>query len=180
MVLFHKITLRSENIGGMVGFAGNLLLLLAGDWLSLGAMLLFLTAEVIRMRFGHRTSGYAFGCGLTALGQSLLLSSGVTTGNLYLQTVLTVLLSLFCLGATRYPLERLGVALGAERMIGLSRMIQPFVGAGALMMRVPILLTAALGGNWIFFVASCMWGVADCMTGRLHNVFDRNWIRRRA
>lgn len=166
--------MRSENWGGLAGLIGSALFVVVGDMGGIWATVLFLIAEVLLTRFGHKTAGYSAGCALIAIGGGALCFSGATEGNVFLKAMVGISAAVWVAGAFRYPLEVAANSLegkkGAfsKRLKNLSMVLQPIVGAIQLILRLPTLLLSIIGGNYIMFAATCLYALSDMLMGRVH------------
>lgn len=165
--------LKSENIGGILSFAGSLLPLAAGDVQSIAAAACFAFSEVTFARAGHTVKGYSLGAAGFAIGDYLLAASAATQANTALQLALVAMGAAWTIGVLRYPLEAVAAASSnnrpvlARRAAAASRVIQPVVGVSCLALRVPGLLTAAAGRNVLMLGAIGLWAASDVLCGRL-------------
>ncbi|MDD3287887.1 MAG: hypothetical protein PHX43_02620 [Alphaproteobacteria bacterium] len=162
------LRMRSENWGGLAGLVGDIVLIAGGDAQSLAATALFLCAEGVRARWGHKTAGYSASCLLTGIGGTSICYSAATSGNTALQISIFVIVALLILGTLRYPIELIAEKLRSAKMKRVADLIQPITGSLMLIQRVPVLISSAIGGNIVIFVATFFWGLSDALMGRLH------------
>ena len=174
LTMFRKM--RAENWGGLISLTGTLILGFGGDMQSVGAMLFALLAEAIFVRYGDKTAGYSTACALITCCGLFMLSSVATEGNASLQLFIIASSSVWFLGALRYPIERMGFALSSAkpylsaRLLKTASVIQPLVGALSLVLRVPVLISSAIGGNVVIFLSVVLYGAADILLGRIHTL----------
>lgn len=166
--------MRAENWGGVISLAGTLVLGFGGDAQSVSAMILSLLAEAVFARFGHKTAGYSAACALISACGYFVVSSVATEGNVALRLFIMAASGAWFLGALRYPIERAGVALQgarpalAARLLKTASVIQPLVAFLSLVIRAPVLVSSAIGGNFVIFLSVVLYGTADIFLGRIH------------
>ena len=165
--------MRSENWGGIAGIAAGLVVLFAGDIQSYAATVMSLAANGIFSRWGHKSWGYSLACALISIVNFVLCFSIATAGNSHLQFVMFMLAVAWAVGALRYPLEIISIKLAdhtpkaSRRLQGLAGRIPPCLSVVLLVLRVPTLVTAAVGGSYIMFAAHILWGTCDVLVGRV-------------
>lgn len=164
----------SENIGGVLSFTGSIIPIVSGDIHSIAAAIAFAVAEVTFMFKGHTHAGYSIGALAFAAGDIVLASSDAVASNPALRTALLLMGAAWAVGILRAPLHKLAMVEGLSptfhRVAGdVSRLIQPTVGASCLALRLPGLVTAAMGGNYLIATAITLWGASDVLCGRLQS-----------
>jgi hypothetical protein len=164
---------HSENIGGLVSMAGSCLFLLGGDTSGFIITASFLVAEIILTRSGHTRSGYSIGCALFSFGDAVAVTSRVAADNRAFQIALAAMAATWALGALRGPLAWYGTQHDNPTMIRFADALQPIAGALTLALRVPGIITAVSGGNFLGAVAVACWGIADVLVGRLQDTARR-------
>lgn len=161
--------IKSENWGGVIGAAGSLIVLAAGDTSGIISSLCFLVSEYIFTRKGHETLGYSLGCAGLSIGDALLCFSHATVANTALQVTMVVMAASWAVGALRYPIEQMG-------LIRAAAIIPPLVASANLMLRIPALGTAIFTGghvNMVMLVCNVFWGISDVLLGRVQRFFQQ-------
>jgi hypothetical protein len=164
---------RSENVGGLVSMAGSCLFLLGGDASGYIITASFLVAEIILTRSGHTRSGYSIGCALFSFGDALAVTSKVAAGNRIFQILLAAMAATWALGALRGPLAWYGARHDNPSMVRFADALQPLAGVLTLVLRLPGMIAAVIGGNLIGATAVACWGIADVLVGRLQDAYRR-------
>lgn len=165
--------LHSENIGGLVSMAGSCLFLLGGDASGLIVAASFLAAEIVLTRSGHTRTGYSIGCALFSFGDALAVTSEVASGNNAFQIALSAMAAAWAIGALRGPLAWYGMLQNKATLVTLADALQPAAGTTTLILRLPGMITAISGANYLGAAAVACWGIADVLVGRLQDAFRR-------
>jgi hypothetical protein len=164
---------HSENIGGLVSMAGSCLFLLGGDTSGFIVTASFLVAEIILTRSGHTRSGYSIGCALFSFGDALAVTSNVAAGNSIFQILLAVMAVTWAIGAFRSPLAWYGARHNNPSIVRFADALQPLAGVLTLALRLPGMIAAVIGGNFLGAAAVACWGIADVLVGRLQNTYRK-------
>jgi hypothetical protein len=164
---------RSENIGGLVSMAGSCLFLLGGDKSGFIITASFLVAEIILTRSGHTRSGYSIGCALFSFGDAVAVTSNVAADNSAFQIALAAMAVTWALGALRGPLAWYGTQHDSPSMVRFADALQPLAGILTLALRLPGMIAAVSGGNFLGAAAVGCWAIADVLVGRLRDTIRR-------
>jgi hypothetical protein len=165
--------LKSENIGGLVSMAGSCLFLLGGDTSGFIVTASFLIAEIILTRSGHTRRGYSISCALFSFGDALAVTSQVAARNNAFQIALATMAATWAIGALRGPLAWYGAHYEKPSIVRFADGLQPIAGVLTLTLRLPGIITAVSGGNFLGAAAVACWGVADVLVGRLQDTIRR-------
>jgi hypothetical protein len=164
---------HSENVGGLVSMAGSCLFLLGGDTSGYIITASFLVAEIVLTRSGHTRAGYSIGAALFSFGDALAVTSNVAAHNSAFQIALAAMAAAWALGALRGPLAWYGTRYRTPTLVRLADALQPSVGAAILALRLPGIIAAIGGGNFLGAAAIMCWAVADILLGRLQDSIAR-------
>jgi hypothetical protein len=164
---------RSENVGGLVSMAGSCLFLLGGDTSGFIITASFLVAEIVLTRSGHTRFGYSIGCALFSFGDAVAVTSNVAAGNSIFQILLATMAATWAIGALRGPLAWYGVRHDNPSMVRFADALQPLAGVLTLALRLPGMIAAVIGGNFLGAAAVACWGIADVLVGRLQDIVRR-------
>lgn len=169
------MTLRSEQVGGLLSLAGSFLPVAAGDVQSVAAAGMFLAAEICLVRAGHKVGGYSSGAAAFAAGDFMLAASPAVANNPALQASLIAMGAVWAIGAARYPIyviakntlsSRPAFSRAAQKTADI---IQPFVSVSCLILRAPGLASSISGGTHLMTGALTLWTLSDIFTGRLQH-----------
>jgi hypothetical protein len=166
--------MHSENVGGLVSMAGSCLFLLGGDLTGFLVTLSFLIAEIVLTRSGHTRSGYSIGCALFALGDALAMIAEVARGNSVFQITLGAMALSWTVGAFRAPIAWYGERHGNAAFIRIADALQPITGIATLVLRIPAIVAAISGANFLGAAAVTCWAISDILIGRLQQAFRRS------
>ena len=169
---------HSENIGGLVSMAGSCLFLLGGDTSGIVISVSFLIAEIVLTRWGHLRAGYSFGGALFAFGDAVAVTSNVAADNKAFQIALAAMAAAWALGVLRAPLAWLGERYDRPGLVRFADALQPVVGVLILTLRLPGIIAAISGGNFLGAAAVTCWGIADVLVGRLQDMVRRLTARK--
>jgi hypothetical protein len=164
-------SMHSENIGGLVSMAGSCLFLLGGDTSGLIVTVSFLLAEIVLARSGHTRAGYSIGCALFSFGDALAVTSEVAKDNSAFQITLAAMAATWAIGALRAPIAWYGARCGLPNFVRVADALQPLVGTTTLILRLPGMITAINGANYLGAAAVACWGAADMLVGRLQQCY---------
>ena len=159
--------LKSENVGGLVSMAGSCLFIVGGDSSGLLVTFSFICAEIVLARYGHYRSGYSIGCLLFSIGDVLAINSEVAKGNHEFQIVLGIMATVWALGALRSPIAWYAERFKRPYWMVVADGLQPLIGTTTLILRIPGLITAFVGGNYLGGIAVACWAASDILVGRL-------------
>jgi len=173
-------SMRSENIGGLVSMAGSCLFMLGGDASGTIVTLSFIVAEIVLVRHGHRRAGYSAGCALFSFGDALAVFSEVAHGNPAFQITLAAMAVTWLVGAARAPLAWLGERSQRPALVAAADALQPISGVLTIVLRLPGIVTAIGGANYLGAAAVACWAAADILVGRLQDLHWKFAHRRRA
>jgi hypothetical protein len=166
--------MHSENFGGLVSMLGSCLFLFGGDTTGSLVTLSFVVAEIVLARSGHTRSGYSTGCALFALGDALAVMAEVARENSAFQITLGAMALSWTVGALRAPIAWYGERRDNPVLIRTADALQPIAGAITLLLRIPAIITATSGANYLAAMAVACWAVSDILIGRLQQVIHRS------
>ena len=166
--------MHSENIGGLVSMIGSCLFLFGGDTTGFLVTFSFLVAEIVLARSGHTRSGYSIGCALFALGDALAVMAEVSSENTALQITLGAMALSWTVGAFRAPIAWYGERCHNPALIRIADALQPIAGAATLLLRIPAIITAISGTNYLAAIAVACWAASDVLIGRLQHMLRRS------
>jgi hypothetical protein len=166
--------MHSENVGGLLSMAGSCLFLFGGDLTGFLVTFSFLIAEIVLTRSGHTRSGYSIGCALFAFGDALAMMAEVARGNDAFQITLGAMALSWTVGAFRAPIAWYGQRRGNATIIRIADALQPITGSAMLVLRIPAIITAISGANYLGTAAVICWAISDILIGRLQQAFRRS------
>lgn len=156
--------IKPENLGGIIGTLGSLLVVAAGDAEGFISTACFLVSGYIFSFYGHKNLGYSLGCLGLCIGDALLCFSHATASNPSLQFIVAMMAAMWGLGSLRY-------ALGRADFSKTSAVIPAAIASINFMLRMPTLYAAAFTGehlNILMFICNILWGLSDVLLGRVH------------
>jgi hypothetical protein len=168
------VGMQSENVGGLVSMAGSCLFLLGGDLIGFLVTLSFLIAEIVLTRSGHTRSGYSVGCALFAFGDALAMIAEIARENNAFQITLAAMALSWTVGAFRGPIAWYGERHGNAAFIRIADALQPITGIAMLILRIPAIVAAISGANFLGAAAVTCWAISDILIGRLQQAFHRS------
>jgi len=157
--------LQSENVGGLISMVGSALFLFSGDVSGLVITGSFFGAEIIFAKWGHLRGGYSLACLLLAFGDALASIANVSAGNVIFQYLLLAMAGTWVIGAARWPVYQFLPSVGDK--------LQPISGGLTLALRIPGIIAAFVGGNFLGMAAVTCWAIADVLIGRLQQFWRK-------
>jgi len=193
--------MKSENWGGIVSLFSSTALIansidfskLATEPLELStygqspgailAALQFTAAELLLSAKGDKTWGYSAGAALFATGDITL---AYTVDDKHLQYTLIAMAAAWGLGSLRYPFAVVSKQLKNNLSANFNKVgnvlettantIPKITGTTNLALRLPGIIAAGKGGEYIVAGAIAGWGAADILTGRLQDSAKEAYI----